>query len=316
MKSQPHLKIQQNILLAPYTTFKIGGPARYFVEARDEEELLEAIRFAQENNLEIFILGGGSNILVNDDGFDGLVIHIQNTKYQIQNTTMQCDAGLPLSEAVRLAKENSLTGLEWAAGIPGTVGGAIRGNAGAYGGTMGEITESVRFLDINTELICVASGINSEECKFCYRDSIFKQNKNLIILSATIKLQKGDKSAIENKIKDIIKQRAEKLPKSPSAGSFFLNPIVKDKELIARFEREKGLKCRDNTLPAGWLIAEVGLRGKQIGGAAVSQEHANFVVNLGSATAQDVLAILSFVKMKVRDELGVQLREEIKYVGF
>jgi UDP-N-acetylmuramate dehydrogenase len=147
------INIKKNIPLAPLTTFKIGGPAKFFCEPKNEKEILEALNFAKENNLEVFVLGGGSNILVSDQGFDGLVIRMLNTFYSLHDTSIECSAGLLLSEVVKLASQNSLTGLEWAAGIPGTVGGAIRGNAGIPSGCMADNVESVKVLEIQNAKI-------------------------------------------------------------------------------------------------------------------------------------------------------------------
>lgn len=310
------MEIKKNIPLAPLTTFRIGGPAKFFCEPKGEEEILEALNYAKENNLEIFVLGGGSNILVSDQGFDGLVIRMLNTECQIVDTKIECGGGLLLSEVVKLTTQNSLTGLEWAAGIPGTVGGAIRGNAGIPLGSMADNIESVKIWEIQSAKIEI---LEKDKCKFEYRNSIFKENKNLIIISAVLKLEKGNKEEIESKIKEIIENRNKMIhpnPKEPSSGSFFKNPKVENPELIASFERDTGQKANEGKIPAGWLIDEVGLRGKKLGGAQVSEKHANFVVNPGEARAEDIVMLASFVKMKVRDELGVQLSEEIQYVGF
>ncbi|MDQ1284293.1 MAG: UDP-N-acetylmuramate dehydrogenase, partial [Patescibacteria group bacterium] len=229
----------------------------------------------------------------------------------------------------------------------GTVGGAVRGNAGAYGSSMGDCVESVRVLEISNspnssnspnkipnskfqipnkfKIQNSKAKASSElkitnydlpQCEFFYRDSIFKQNPNSIILSVVIKLEKREKAEIENKIREIIKKRSEKVPQDRSAGSFFQNPTVKNPELIKKFEKDAGCSSRDGKIPAGWLIDEAGLRGKKIGGAAVSEKHCNFVVNLGGAKAQDVVMLASYIKTKVRDELGVELKEEVQYVGF
>jgi len=319
-----NLNIQKNIPLAPLTTFKIGGPAKFFCEVASEEELIEAVEYAKDNKLAIFVLGGGSNILVSDEGFDGLVIRIQDTIHKIQDTKLECGAGLFLSEAVKLAKENSLSGLEWAAGIPGTIGGAVRGNAGAYGFDMNSIVSNVKVLVIDSEENGSGKEIQSskfktftnKECNFDYRGSVFKENKNLIILSCVLELRKGDQAEIGGKMRDIVKKRMEKIPKDPSPGSFFQNPTVQDGELIKKFERDTGCVCRNKKIPAGWLIDEAGLRGKKMGGVAVSEKHGNFVINLGAGKAQDVVMLASLIKMKIRDEFGVQLKEEIQYVGF
>lgn len=310
------IKIQKNIPLAPLTTFKIGGPAKHFVEVSAEEELLEALQFAKENNLEIFVLGGGSNILVSDEGFSGLIIRMKNIECKISDDKIECGAGINLSEVVKLSAENSLTGMEWAVGIPGTVGGAIRGNAGIPLGCIADNIESVKVLEIKNKKYKI---LKNSECGFSYRNSIFKENKDLIIISAVLKLEKGDQEEISKKTKELIENRLKVVhpnPKEPSSGSFFKNPKVDNPELIANFEKDTGQKVVDGKIPAGWLIDEAGLRGKKIGGAQVSEKHANFVVNVGNAKAQDIVMLSSVIKMKVRDELGVQLSEEIQYVGF
>jgi UDP-N-acetylmuramate dehydrogenase len=307
------INIQQNIPLASFTSFKIGGPAKFFVEIKNENEILEALDFAKKNNLEIFVLGGGSNILISDKGFDGLVIRVLNSEYQIQNEKIECDAGAILSQIINEAAKNNLTGIEWAAGIPGTVGGAICGNAGAYGKCMADNVESVKVIEIQNAKIKI---FKNNDCRFDYRNSIFKQNKGLVILSCTLKLQNGKEEKIKNKVREIIRKRNEKLPKNFSAGSFFQNPVVKDENLIRRFEEDTREKCRDGKISAGWLIGEMGLKGKQIGGAQVSEKHGNFIINKNKATAQDIVTLVSLIKTKLRDELGIKLEEEIQYVGF
>jgi UDP-N-acetylmuramate dehydrogenase len=331
------MNIQENIPLAQYTTFKIGGAAKFFVEAKDEKEILEALEFAREKNLPVFVLGGGSNVLVADKGFEGLVLKISNFKFQISNSQIICDGGCSLGKMVRESIKAGLVGLEWAAGIPGTVGGAVRGNAGAFGGTMGEVVESVKVLEIPTSqgstfpLSAVASNSSrlnlfdiprgqifpAQDCQFAYRDTIFKQNPNLIILSVKLKLKKGDKVESEKKIKEILAARKEKQPMEfPSPGSFFKNPVVKDKELIRQFETDTGQKIRDNKIPAPWLIEEVGMKGKKIGGAMISEKHANFILNTGRATADNVLTLAAMAKTRVRDRFDIQLDEEVQFVGF
>lgn len=312
------IEIQQNIPLAPYTTFKIGGPARFFCEVSSEEELVEALEYAKENNLDFFTLGGGSNILVSDDGFGGLVIKLirdsNNLIRLLAPSLIECWAGEGLAGAVGFCAESSLTGMEWAAGIPGTVGGAIRGNAGAFSGCMADNTEGIKAIEVDKKL--KIKVFKKTDCGFSYRNSIFKKCPNIIILSCVLKLKKGDKIRIENRIGEIIKKRAEKQPQGVgSAGSFFQNPAVPQK-IIEEFEKETGVKCKDNKVPVGWLIDQVGLRGKKIGGVQVSPEHANFIVNVGNGKAQDVVILASLIKQKVRKQFVVQLKEEINYVGF
>jgi len=195
----------------------------------------------------------------------------------------------------------------------------VRGNAGAFGGTIGEIVESVRVLDsdaISTGSLATL-GMTTRGCQFAYRDSIFKQNPKLIILSVKLKLKKGDKDESEKKIKEILAARKEKQPMDfPSAGSFFKNPIIKNKKLIAEFERDTEKKIKDNKIPAGYLIDQLDLRGKKIGGAMVSEKHANFIVNTGKATSEDIVMLAAIIKTKVRNKFGIQLKEEVQMVGF
>lgn len=309
------INIQENIPLAPLTTFRIGGPAKFFAEVKNEEELTEALKYAKDNNLGFFVLGGGGNVLVSDAGFNGLVIKMKfnEIKVDINNSEIQSDAGVSLAKIVKESVENSLTGMEWAAGIPGTVGGAIRGNAGAYGGDMESVIVSVKTL--NTDSLQLTAR-NKDDCHFGYRESIFKQNKNLIILSAVFKLQKGNKEESQKKIQETIKQRASKQPKGSSAGSFFVNPVVNNEKLIKEFEEASGKKSKAGKIPAPWIIERAGLKGKKIGGAMVSDIHANYIVNTGDATAEDVIMLASFIKQQVRDKFGVELREEVQYIGF
>ena len=314
-----NINIQKNIPLAPLTTLKIGGPAKYFTKISSEKELIEAIQYAKKNKLEVFVLGGGSNILINDDGFNGLVIKNKSQESTIKILNQQLTvlveswSGNSLAQLVKFSIKNSLTGLEWAAGIPGSVGGALRGNAGAYDNQIADNVEKIKTIDrLNGEI----KIFKNKDCNFEYRNSIFKQKPNLIILSCVLKLNKSNKDEIEKKVKKIIQKRNDKLPKGFNAGSFFQNPVVNDQKLITQFEHDSQTQCHNNKIPAGWLIDEVGLRGKKIGGVAISKKHANFIINKGNAKAQEVIMLSSLIKTKVRDKLGVQLKEEVQYIGF
>ncbi|MFZ2226353.1 MAG: UDP-N-acetylmuramate dehydrogenase [Candidatus Moraniibacteriota bacterium] len=303
------LNIQKNIPLAPFTTFKIGGPASFFVEVKDETELLEALDYAKEKGLEIFMLGGGSNVLFSDNGFDGLVIRMQESKED------KYWAGNSLAGLVNFFKENSFTGLEWAMGIPGTIGGAVRGNAGAYGGQMADNLESVRALEISADRSNIRE-YEKKDCEFGYRDSLFKKNKKIIVLSVKLRLERGRKEAIAEKMQETITKRNVVVPKGLSAGSFFQNPTVENLELRRKFEKDTGAKVQDGKVPAGWLIEEVGFCEKKIGGIVVSGKHANFFINDGTGTAEDVITLSSMIKQKLRKEFDVQIKEEVMYVGF
>lgn len=310
------LNIQENVLFKNYTTFRIGGPAKFFVEVKNEAELIEALQYARNNNLEFFIIGGGSNLLVSDKGFKGIVIQCKLTTYNLQLTTntIETAAGVPLALVVNISAQNSLAGMEWAAGIPGTIGGAVRGNARAYGKNTGMAIESVKVLDMNDMQV---KNFNKEECEFEYWGSIFKSKPNLIILSANFKFKPGNKEESQKIIRETVAKRIAAQPQGVgNPGSFFLNPLVSDQKLREEFERDRGTKCRGDNLPAGWIIERAGLKGRKIGGAMVSEKHANFIVNTGEATAEDVIMLVSLIKQQVRDKFGIELQGEVQYLGF
>lgn len=307
------MKINRDVDLSPQTTFKIGGKANYFVEVENRGDLEEATLFAQENDLEIFILGGGSNVLISDKGFQGLVIKIANSKIKSDKNKINCDAGIPLSRLVNFSIEKNLTGLEWAAGIPGTVGGAVRGNAGAFGGEIKDSVFEVEAYDLADK---EWKKIKKENLNFGYRESLIKRDKNLILFSIVFELKGGDGEESKVIVAENIKKRIAKQPSGFSAGSFFKNPTVLEADIIEKFEHDKEMKMRGDKLPAGWFIEDLGLKGKKIGGAQVSEKHANFIINTGKARAEDVIILSSFLKQKVRDTFGIQLEEEIERVGF
>ncbi len=289
-------KIQRNIPLAPLTTFKIGGPAKYFLKVKNKNELVEAIKWAKKKNLPAgkavlpyFILGGGSNILVSDKGFNGLIIELLIRDCQLLGNKILVGAGMSLAKLVTFSIKNGLTGLEWAVGIPGTIGGAVRGNAGALGHSISEYLEKVKILRADKII-----ELKNKEIGFSYRQSIFKRNQD-IILEAVLALKKGKAQESKKIIKENIQRRITAHPAQPSAGCIFKNPKPSS---------------------AGLLIQQCGLKGKQIGGAKISQKHANFIVNTGQAKARDVRALIALIKRKVKDRFNIELEEEIKYIGF
>ena len=308
------LNIQENVKLSKYTTFKIGGPAKFFVEVRNEDEISDAVNYAKEKKLDVFVLAGGSNLLISEEGFDGLVIKNMSMKLKVDGNEIVCESGVHLFDLVLKSIEENLTGLEWAAGIPGTVGGAVVGNAGAFGGEMKDTLVEVKVLDIEEGEF---KTFKNEECEFAYRNSFLKNNYGkFFLISAKFFLGAGDKKSSKKEIEEIIKKRQAKQPQNPSAGSFFKNPVVEDKETVRNFEKDTGIEARGDKLPVGWFIENVGLKGKSIGGAQVSEKHANFIINTGNATAEDVIMLSSLIKEKVRVNYGIQLQEEVRMVGF
>lgn len=311
--------IKTNVSLKNYTTFRIGGRAKYFFEAKTTKEIIKALLMAKEFNLPFFIIGQGSNILFDDKNFNALIIKIETKRIQVKSLgndkkIILVEAGTPLSYLVTKAKELSLTGLEWAAGIPGTVGGAIFGNAGAFGGFMGDLVKSVEVFDVEENKTKV---LDQKECHFGYKDSIFKHKKGYIILLAELVLKKGKKQEIDKKIKNYLERRKNSQPFLPSAGCIFKNievTKVKNKAKILKEVPEAKKFFEQGFLPAGFLIDKCGLKGKQTGGAKVSEKHANFIVNLGGAKAKDVLKLINSIKQEVKKKFGVELEEEVRIV--
>ncbi|KKW16921.1 MAG: UDP-N-acetylenolpyruvoylglucosamine reductase [Candidatus Magasanikbacteria bacterium GW2011_GWA2_50_22] len=306
--------IKRNVPLAPLTTFRIGGKADYFVDATGAFELAEAIECAGEHKLPTYIFSGGSNVLFSDKGFAGMVIRMTDGGLQVSGEKILCGAGMPLFDVVRAARDAGLSGIERLAGVPGSFGGAIRGNAGAFGTEIGSVISSIKGYVRDTGMV---REYSQKECGFAYRTSLFKKSPDLIILSAEIKLTLGDKEELGRVIEDTVRKREAKHPQAAfCAGSFFMNPVVKDEKLRREFEKDTGMAPKDDKLPAGWLIDHVGLRGKKIGGVLVSDRHPNYLVNTGNATAEDVITLASLIKTRVRDELSVRLQEEVQFVGF
>ncbi len=287
------MKLQKNISLSKHTTFKIGGPARYFCIAKSKKDLIEAVKKAKELNLPFFILGGGSNVLALDKGFNGLVIKIQNSKFKIQNCNLYAEAGMKLEDLVKLSVRTSLADLEWAVGVPGTVGGAVYGNAQAFDIKMSDIVKSVEVFNTKTLKI---KNLIEKQCQFSAKNSIFKKNKNLIILSVVLSLKQGNKERIQKEIKEHLNIRKQRHPLSfPSAGSIFIN--------------------KTGGLSSSYLIEKAGLKGTKKGGAKVSEKHAGFIINTGKAKAKDVLDLIKIIKQKVKSKFGITLKEEIQVIN-
>jgi len=284
--------VQKNVMLSQYTTFKIGGPAKYFYQAKSREDLVGAITSARQLLIPFVILGRGSNVLVADQGYDGLVIINQYADINIQDDQVIASSGSNLNHLVSACTQRSLSGLEWAAGIPGTLGGAIRGNAGLKDEEIKDVVQSVDCLNTNNQIV----QLDNDQCQFAYRTSLFKNSDDWTILEANLRLVKGNQAMIQQKVEENIKIKNDTQPlKLASAGCIFKNPPGDS---------------------AGRLIDQTGLKGKRIGSAAVSDIHANFIVNQNGATAEQVVILISLIKQRVRNEFGIQLQEEIEYLGF
>ncbi|HAM89007.1 MAG: UDP-N-acetylenolpyruvoylglucosamine reductase [Candidatus Falkowbacteria bacterium GW2011_GWC2_38_22] len=310
-------KIQANHPLASLTTFKIGGSAEYFFELTNKEDVSEIFAWAKDKKLNITILGGGSNVLINDQGVKGLVVLMKNEKIKVSGKRLEVEAGVTLNNALSLALSNNLSGLEWSKGIPrATIGGAIRGNAEAFVNSMSDIVETVLVYDRSKNIF---ENYSNKMCDFSYRQSIFKKNLDLLIWSAVFKMTEKEKKEIEEKAINSLNFRIEKYPQLPSAGSVFMNldPKIVEKSNKKLYDEILCHKIgRLGTISVGLVIDMLGLKGKTIGGAKISLEHANFIVNTGNATADDVAQLISLIKTTARDKFGIALHEEIQYIGF
>jgi UDP-N-acetylmuramate dehydrogenase len=291
------MKYLRNEPLAKHTTFKIGGPARYFCAPKSIDELKEALRFAKKKRLKVSIIGAGSNLLIPDKGFDGLVINPQMSEVVVKGTNVIAGTGVPVQHLLNMLAKKGLSGLEFMTGIPGSVGGSIYMNAGTGKNEVGERVVRIWSLDKNQKFPPEADPPMEEkiktqnECKFGYRKSIFQNGKS-IITKAQFKLERAKPADIKAKIKALWKKRLAKQPYNmPSAGSVFKNP--------------KGEY-------AGRIIEAAGLKGMRIGNAQISKKHANFIVNLGRAKADDVLKLIALVQKEVKKRFNINLKTEVK----
>lgn len=306
------MTIQENISLKKYTTFGIGGPARYFSEVSTDTDAIEAILWATSKKIRIFVLGGGSNLLIPDRGFDGLVLKPSFYNIQIEGSSVIAGSSILLSDLISKTLAYGLTGMEFAAGIPGTLGGAIRGNAGTYGVGMSDVLTEVRFID-ERSLTSVVLPVS--ECGFSYRHSKFKEHAHFIT-QATLALSFGDAVASKKIIDERLAVRQKNHPAEPSAGCVFKNIEFSKAPLDTLAHKGIPLEKFEQfqKIPSGYLIEQLGLKGKTIGGAQISPRHANYIINTGSATSEDVITLISYIKQQVRDAYGVQLQEEIHIV--
>jgi len=308
--------------MAKHTTFKVGGPAEFFFVAKSSDDLAKAAAVAKELALSFFVFGGGSNMLVSDDGIRGLVVKAMNQQFSIEGTTVVAEAGVPTGLLSMRCAEAGLTGFEWAVGVPGSLGGAVRGNAGAYGGETKDGLVSVRAWKDGAVV-----EMTREECAFGYRDSVFKHNPGWLVLSATFTFAvAAEPEKAKEKLRQILLDRKAKQPvEFPTAGCMFANWTPATPEELEGLRHQLDLGAGDvvpvaanGTVPAGWIIEKAGLKGTTMGHVRVSEKHGNFFITDGQATADEVLQLTGMLKTKVRNMTDgrVQLFEEVEYVGF
>lgn len=297
--------------LKKWTTFRIGGLAKYFLIAKNNEVLIKAIKIAKENKIKYFILGAGSNLLFSDLGFNGLVIKVHNSQLVICNSKIIVAAGVRLIYLVTSSVKFGLTGLEWAAGIPGSVGGAVYQNAGAFGSDLSESIQSVLVLRKGKII-----KFKKRECQFAYRSSIFQKNQ-AVILEVELKLKRGNNKKSQEEIKRIIDSRRTKQPTGHSAGSVFKNVNFKKipAGVIKKYPQLQNFK-RLGIISAGWLIENSGIKGLKVGDAQISEKHANFIINKEKAKSKDVLKLISIAKKKVIKKFKTELQEEIEKISY
>ncbi len=300
--------------LAKHVNFRIGGPARHFVEAKTSTDIVDAVALANRGGVAWFVLGGGSNTLVSDAGFDGLVIKAANRRLKIDGTRVMAEAGVISAAVARATAEKGLRGFEWAISLPGTMGGAVRGNAGCFGGETKDAVESVRVLHDG-----VVQTLRRDEVQFDYRHSVFKtpERAHDVILDVTLLLREGDRAEAMGQLeKNLSGRKASQPLGSSSAGCMFKNFTYVDAADIVKLDAvPEEFKTRKR-IPAGWIIDQLGLKGTRIGDAMVSDVHGNFLVNKGAATADQIVQLIALIKSRVRSDVGVQLHEEVQYLGF
>lgn len=327
-------RVKEQEPLAKHVHFRIGGPATYFFEAKNSNEIEQAVDAAQEFGVPFFVLGGGSNVLVSDQGFDGLVIKAANREIKIEQSNVFVEAGAPLALVANKAAEAGLSGFEWAATMPGTVGGAVRGNAGCFGSEMKDVVKKVDVLVpqkpfFNSRELENGGGeekwmkkeFPKDDCMFAYRDSIFKHmDPAPIVLSAELQLQKEYSATCAARVQEFLETRASSQPlATATAGCMFKNFEFKDQNEIAKLVEHTQIPesfIAMKRIPAGWIIDQLGLKGQKIGNAQISEKHGNFFLNLGGATADEMVQLIALVKTRARNEYGVQLQEEVQYIGF
>lgn len=294
---------------------KVGGPAKYFFIARSEKNLIKTIKWAGENKVRWYIMGEGSNLIPSDEGFDGLVIKNKIESFKKTGNKIYAGAGNDLCEFIFKVNELGLAGIEKMAGIPGTVGGAIYGCAGAYGQEIKDCLTGARIYDGKA-----VKWISKNQCRFNYRESIFKIKKNWIILEAEFKFKSGDQKNLTGKSKEIIRTRAGKYqPDILCPGSFFKNILVKNIRPLAL--RQKVIekigkdKIMFGKIPAGYVLDAIGAKGMKCRGVAVAKHHGNLIYNSGKGKTSEVLKLSKMLKSKVKKKFGLKLEEEIQYLN-
>jgi UDP-N-acetylmuramate dehydrogenase len=307
----PNLTVLVDAPLSRYTRFGIGGPADIYAETESVDAFVAALTSARASGWPVMVIGGGTNLIVSGDGFQGVVLRYRASRLIADGTRVSADAGAVLQDLVDFTVDRGLNGLETLAGIPGSVGAAVYGNAGAYGHSISERVVSVRFYDGRTVRV-----FDNAACEFRYRESIFKAHKEWIIFSAELLLDAGDAAVLRKTADDIVKIRSEKFPVTMKcAGSIFKNLLLN--ELPPRVAQQvPATAVREGKVPAAWFLEQAGAKGLQRGDIHVATYHANLIYNAGAGTADDLYALIQELKQRVRERFGIEIEEEVQYVGW
>jgi UDP-N-acetylmuramate dehydrogenase len=314
--------VRANEPMSRHTTYKLGGPAEFFFEAKSSDDVAKALAIAEKYGLSFYVFGGGSNMVVSDNGIKGLVIKMTNRNFRIEGAEVIAEAGTPTGLLSLRATEAGLTGFEWAVGLPGTIGGAVRGNGGMFGGEMKDSIKTVRVFHHGQE-----KTLTNEECQFVYRGSLFKKYPSYIVIEATLQLApttdlEAGKAQLRN---HLLEKKAKQPIEFACAGCIFTNwhpPTSEDFEKFRITMKNLGYDKIPTTpmgnVPAGWIIDKLGLAGTKIGGLEVSTKHANFFTNDGTGTTDHLIQLIAAIKTRTRNATNgiVQLKEEVEFVGF
>ena len=307
----PDISVLRDVPLSQYTRFGIGGPADFYVETANPDSFAQALSIVRSSSLDSVVIGGGTNLIVSDEGFRGVCLKLISDHISVDGLRVEVECGATLQTLVDFTVARGLKGLETMTGIPGSVGAAVYGNAGAYGHSIQERVRTVRFLDGGE-----VHEFNNAECRFHYRESIFKGNKQWIILSTTLEMEAGDAAALAETADRILTTRNRKYPPTMKcAGSIFKNFLLA--ELPSRVAAEiPAAVIIEGKVPSAWFLEQVGAKGMKQGGIEVADYHANLIYNAGGGTARELVKIVSELKARVRQRWDIPLEEEVQYVGF
>lgn len=311
LASIPNVSVSEGVLLSQHTRFGLGGPASVFLEAASEKAFAEALHMSQESGAAFTVIGSGTNLIVSDQGFDGIVLRLTASAIEQEGATIRAEAGAELQTLVDYCIDQGLRGLETMTGIPGSVGAAVYGNAGAYGHSINERVRCVRFLDGPA-----VRFFGPLECQFHYRESIFKKRKDWVILAVELALTPADKAELRKSADEIFQIRLAKYPPTMKcAGSIFKNLILAELPATVRGQIPERV-IREGKVPSAFFLEQVGAKGMRTGGIHVADYHANLIYNAGGGTARELCELIGELKLRVRNTFELELEEEVQYIGF